>query len=61
MPTDETALRFCEHVGGDGPIVFRHACAMGLEGIISKRRDSAYRSGRPDKWLKVKNPAFVRR
>jgi len=30
----------------DGPTVFAHACKMGLEGIVSKRRDSAYRSGR---------------
>jgi hypothetical protein len=33
----------------DGPTVFAHACKMGLEGIVSKRKDSAYRSGRsPD-------------
>jgi bifunctional non-homologous end joining protein LigD len=30
----------------DGPTVFAHACKMGLEGIVSKRNDSAYRSGR---------------
>ena len=30
---------------------------MGLEGIVSKRRDSAYRSGRSPDWLKMKNPA----
>jgi bifunctional non-homologous end joining protein LigD len=38
-------LRFNEHLGGDGPTVFAHACKMGLEGIVSKRKDSAYRSG----------------
>ena len=32
--------------------VFRHACKMGLEGIVSKRKDSAYRSGRSPDWLK---------
>jgi hypothetical protein len=37
--------------------VFRHACKLGLEGIVSKRRDSPYRSGRSPDWLKVKNPA----
>jgi bifunctional non-homologous end joining protein LigD len=36
-------------------IVFRHACKLGLEGIIAKRRDRPYRSGRTT-WIKVKNP-----
>ena len=36
--------------------MFRHACKMGLEGIVSKRKDSAYRSGRSPDWLKMKNP-----
>jgi bifunctional non-homologous end joining protein LigD len=33
-------LRFNEHMQGDGPTVFAHACKMGLEGIVSKRKDS---------------------
>jgi ATP-dependent DNA ligase len=37
--------------------VFQHACKMGLEGIVSKRRGSRYRSGRSPDWLKFKNPA----
>jgi hypothetical protein len=41
---------------GDGETVFRHACKLGLEGIVSKRKDSAYRSGRSPDWLKMKNP-----
>ena len=41
---------------GDGRTVFAHACKMGLEGIVSKRKDSAYRSGRSPDWLKMKNP-----
>jgi bifunctional non-homologous end joining protein LigD len=40
----------------DGATVFKHACALGCEGIVSKRRGSSYRSGRVDHWLKVKNP-----
>ena len=36
--------------------VFRHACKMGLEGIVSKRLGSRYRSGRSKDWLKFKNP-----
>ena len=37
-------------------LVFEHACRMGLEGIVSKRRDSPYRSGRTRDWIKSKNP-----
>jgi bifunctional non-homologous end joining protein LigD len=37
--------------------VFAHACKMGLEGIVSKRKDSSYRSGLLPDWLKMKNPA----
>ena len=50
-------LFFDEHTEGDGPTVFAHACKMGLEGIVSKRKDSMYRSGRSPDWLKMKNPA----
>jgi len=46
-----------EHIEADGPTVFAHACKMGLEGIVSKRKDSPYRSGRSPDWLKSKNPA----
>jgi bifunctional non-homologous end joining protein LigD len=35
----------------DGPTVFAHACKLGLEGIVSKRKDSPYRSGRSPDWL----------
>jgi bifunctional non-homologous end joining protein LigD len=48
-------IRFNEHIEGDGPTVFAHACKMGLEGIVSKRKDSPYRSGRSPDWLKM-NP-----
>jgi bifunctional non-homologous end joining protein LigD len=37
--------------------MFKHACRMGLEGIVSKRRDKPYVAGRCKTWLKVKNPA----
>ena len=51
-------LRFNEHFEHeDGEMVFRHACKLGLEGIVSKRKDSPYRSGRSPDWLKMKNPA----
>ena len=37
-----------------GPDLFRHACLMELEGLVSKRRDSVYRGGRSPNWVKVK-------
>jgi ATP-dependent DNA ligase len=40
-----------------GEVVFKHACALGCEGIVSKRRGSRYVSGRSRDWLKHKNPA----
>jgi len=41
----------------DGPLLFEHACTLGCEGIVSKRKDSPYRSGRSRHWVKAKNPA----
>jgi bifunctional non-homologous end joining protein LigD len=49
-------IRFSEHLDGDGALAFQHACFMGLEGIVAKRRDRPYRSGRTSEWIKVKNP-----
>jgi bifunctional non-homologous end joining protein LigD len=48
-------IRLNEHMEGDGATVFRDACKLGFEGIVSKRKDSAYRSGRSPDWLKMKN------
>jgi bifunctional non-homologous end joining protein LigD len=49
--------RFNEHMDHeDGPLVFAHARKMGLEGIVSKQRNSPYRSGRSPDWIKSKNP-----
>ena len=45
------------HLEGDGPTVFAHACKLGLEGIVSKRLGSPYRSGRSRDWIKSKNPS----
>jgi bifunctional non-homologous end joining protein LigD len=52
-----------EHLDGDGAMIFQHACRLGLEGVVSKRRDLPYRSGRAKSWLKIKNlksPAMLR-
>jgi ATP-dependent DNA ligase len=42
--------------GEIGPDLFRAACRTGLEGLVSKRRDRAYRGGRCNHWIKIKNP-----
>lgn len=47
-------IRYSEHVEGQGEAFLRQACGLGLEGIISKRRDLAYRPGRHSGWLKTK-------
>jgi bifunctional non-homologous end joining protein LigD len=52
-----SGIRLSEHLDGDGALAFQHACRMGLEGIVAKRRDRPYRSGRSADWIKIKNPA----
>jgi hypothetical protein len=47
---------FNEHTDEDGAVVFRHACKLGFEGIVSKRLTAPYRSGPSRDWIKVKNP-----
>jgi ATP-dependent DNA ligase len=50
-------LQLSEHLDGhDDATVFDHACKLGLEGIVSKRRGSRYVSGRSSEWIKLKNP-----
>jgi ATP-dependent DNA ligase len=49
-------IAFNEHTDEDGAVVFRHACKMDLEGIVSKRLSAPYRSGPSRDWIKVKNP-----
>jgi bifunctional non-homologous end joining protein LigD len=55
-------LRYSDHFEDDGAVVLRHACNMALEGVVSKRRDAPYRSGRSEAWIKSKcgqNQEFV--
>ncbi|GEO98135.1 ATP-dependent DNA ligase [Methylobacterium haplocladii] len=47
-------VRFSEHLDADGDAMARHACRLGLEGIIAKKASAPYRSGRSDHWRKVK-------
>jgi bifunctional non-homologous end joining protein LigD len=44
----------------EGALVFAKACQLGMEGIVSKRVGSGYRSGNSRQWLKSKNPEFER-
>jgi bifunctional non-homologous end joining protein LigD len=53
----EVGLQLNEHFHEAGDVIFRHACKLGCEGIVSKRLGSRYRSGRSPDWLKMKNPA----
>ena len=56
MGRRKRVLRYVEHLDEGGAEMFEHACRLGLEGIVSKRRDRRYRSGRSRGWLKIKNP-----
>jgi bifunctional non-homologous end joining protein LigD len=47
-------VRATDHFEESGPLILRHACDMGLEGVISKRRNAPYRSGRTDNFIKSK-------
>ena len=49
-------ILYNEHMEGDGPMIFKHACKLGCEGIVSKRSDSPYRSGRSRDWIKTQEP-----
>jgi bifunctional non-homologous end joining protein LigD len=53
-------IAFNEHYDAEGAIIYKHACALGCEGIVSKRLGSPYRAGRAVSWLKIKNPAGPR-
>jgi bifunctional non-homologous end joining protein LigD len=48
----KTDLQFSESFEVDGPKMFKHACSIGIEGVVSKVRDSRYVSGRGNDWVK---------
>ena len=54
-PDLRAALQFNDHYEGDGAVLFKQACALGLEGIVSKRALSPYKRGPSKFWLKTKN------
>jgi bifunctional non-homologous end joining protein LigD len=49
---DKTAIQLSESFEGDGRDIHKHACKVGLEGVVSKVRDSHYASGRGNNWVK---------
>jgi bifunctional non-homologous end joining protein LigD len=55
----EAGIQLNEHIAEDGATVFAYACRLGAEGIVSKRVDGTYRSGRSRVWIKVRNPASL--
>ncbi len=61
LPKD-SPIKVSEHFEEDGSTMIKHACNLHLEGIVSKRADAPYRSGRSGEWLKIKcasNQEFV--
>ncbi|BCM16303.1 DNA ligase D [Mesorhizobium sp. J8] len=51
---EDSALRFSDHFHEPGKVMLQHVCRMGLEGVVSKRADAPYRSGRGLTWIKSK-------
>ncbi len=51
---DQEVIRYGQHIETEGAPIFAEACKMGAEGIVSKRSDSAYSSGRSKSWIKIK-------
>jgi bifunctional non-homologous end joining protein LigD len=59
----EAGRSWSEHLEGNGTEIFEAACRLGLEGIVNKGADSAYKAGPSKMWLKTKNrnhPALIR-
>jgi bifunctional non-homologous end joining protein LigD len=59
---EDGPIRYSEHLPYGGPALFENACKLGLEGIMSKRLDSPYRSQRTNTWTKItcrKRETFV--
>ena len=58
---EKTDVQFSESFEVDGQEMYRHACSVGLEGVVSKVRDSRYASGRGRDWVKKKLVPSARR
>lgn len=51
---EKRIIRYSAHFDENGSLVMQHACRLSLEGVVSKRRDAPYRSGRGKDWIKSK-------
>ncbi len=51
-------IKYVDYIEGNGELVLEHACELDLEGIVSKRVDAPYRSGRCADWVKTKCPGW---
>src|SRR5262245_52275163 len=49
-------IQYVEYIEGDGAKMFKAVCKLGLEGMVSKRLTSVYKSGPSKTWIKIKNP-----
>jgi ATP-dependent DNA ligase len=56
LKAERAGIQYVEHTEGDGDKMFEAVCNLGLEGMVSKRAGSFYRSGPSKMWIKVKNP-----
>jgi bifunctional non-homologous end joining protein LigD len=54
VPHVDRSVAYSEHFEAEAQVLLEQGCRLGLEGIVSKRRDSPYRSGRGETWHKVK-------
>jgi bifunctional non-homologous end joining protein LigD len=54
LANTSSPLHYCDHQAGHGRQFYEKACAMSLEGIVSKRADAAYAPGNRGLWVKVK-------
>jgi bifunctional non-homologous end joining protein LigD len=54
LPAEPGRIRYSDHVVAQGTLVYERACELEVEGIVSKRADAPYRSGRGRDWVKVK-------
>jgi bifunctional non-homologous end joining protein LigD len=48
------SIAYMDYLDAEPDHIFKHACRMGLEGVVAKKRDSTYRSGRTESWIKLK-------
>lgn len=56
LKAERGGIQYVEHTEGEGDQMFDAVCKLGLEGMVSKRAGSFYRSGPSKMWIKIKDP-----